>query len=101
MLDALCGRDAVLCDAGVGLGKAYAYLVACVLWQLQRPRTVQRPVVISTASITLQNANLEEYIPFLSDTLIQNRYIADPICSVLRKEKERFVCDVRLLARQK
>lgn len=101
MLDALFGRDVALCDAGVGLGKTYAYLVACVLWQLQRPRPMQQPVVISTVSITLQNAILEEYIPFLSDTLIQNGYILDPICAVLRKGKERFVCDVRLLIRQK
>ena len=101
MLDALFGRDVALCDAGVGLGKTYAYLVAGVLWQLQKPRPMQRPVVISTASITLQNAILEEYIPFLSDILIQNGYIASPICAVLRKGKERFVCDVRLLIRQK
>lgn len=101
MLDTLFGRDVALCDAGVGLGKTYAYLVACVLWQLQRPRQMQRPVVISTASITLQNAILEEYIPFLSDALIQNGYIREPICAVLRKGKERFVCDMRLLIRQK
>lgn len=53
MLDALFGRDVALCDAGVGLGKTYAYLVACVLWQLQRPQQMQRPVVISTASIAV------------------------------------------------
>ena len=101
MLDTLFGRDVALCDAGVGLGKTYAYLVACILWQLQKPHPMQRPVVISTASITLQNAILEEYIPFLSDALIQNGYIREPICAVLRKGKERFVCDVRLLIRQK
>lgn len=101
MLDALFGRDVALCDAGVGLGKTYAYLVACILWQLQKPSPMQRPVVISTASITLQNAILEEYIPFLSDALIQNGYIQAPVCAVLRKGKERFVCDVRLLIRQK
>ncbi|MFQ8629427.1 MAG: hypothetical protein ACLSAR_11805 [Dorea formicigenerans] len=26
-----CGRNIALCDAGVGIGKTYAYLVACVL----------------------------------------------------------------------
>lgn len=87
MLDTLFGRDVALCDAGVGLGKTYAYLVACVLWQLQRPRQMQRPVVISTAGITLQNAILEEYIPFLSDTLIQNGYIREPIwCRAAKRE---------------
>lgn len=101
MLDALFGLDVALCDAGVGLGKTYAYLVACVLWQLQRPRQMQRPVVISTASIALQSAILEEYIPFLSEALIENGYIQKPICAVLRKGKERFACDKRLLIRQK
>ena len=101
MLDALFGRDVALCDAGVGLGKTYAYLVACVLWQLQKPRQMQRPVVISTASVALQSAILAEYIPFLSDILIQSGYIRKPICAVLRKGKERFVCDRRLLIRQK
>ena len=101
MLDALFGRDVALCDAGVGLGKTYAYLVACVLWQLQRPQQMQRPVVISTASIALQSAILKEYIPFLSDVLIQNGYIQKPICAVLRKGKERSACDKRLLIRQK
>lgn len=101
MLDTLFGGNVALCDAGVGLGKTYAYLVACILWQLQKPSPMQRPVVISTASITLQNAILEEYIPFLSDALIQNGYIQAPVCAVLRKGKERFVCDVRLLIRQK
>lgn len=88
MLDALFGQDVALCDA-------------CVLWQLQRPRQMQRPVVISTASVALQSAILEEYIPFLSDVLIQNGYIQKPICAVLRKGKERFACDRRLLIRQK
>lgn len=101
MLDALFGRDVALCDAGVGLGKTYAYLVACVLWQLQKPRQMQRPVVISTASVALQNDILTEYIPFLSEILIQNGYIQKPICAVLRKGKERFACDRRLLIRQK
>ena len=31
MLDTLLGERIALCDAGVGIGKTYAYLVACVL----------------------------------------------------------------------
>ena len=31
MLDNLLERNIALCDAGVGIGKTYAYLVACVL----------------------------------------------------------------------
>ena len=101
MLNALYNKEAALCDAGVGLGKTYAYLAACLLWQSQRPRALWQPVVISTASVALQEAILQEYIPFLSSVLLQYGYIDKPIQAVLRKCKERFVCDLRLLERQR
>ena len=101
MLDALYSKEVALCDAGVGLGKTYAYLVACLLWQSQRPRALWQPVVISTASVALQEAILQEYIPFLSSILLQCGYLSKPIQGVLRKGKERFVCDLRLLERQR
>lgn len=100
MIDALYNKEVALCDAGVGLGKTYAYLLACILWQLQRPRPLRSPVVISTASVALQDAILQEYIPFLSCALIQNGYIDAPIRAVLRKGKERFACDLRLQERR-
>lgn len=100
MLDALYNKEVALCDAGVGLGKTYAYLVACLLWQSQRPRALWEPVVISTASVALQEAILKEYIPFLSHILIQYGYIDEPIQAVLRKGKERFACDARLAERR-
>lgn len=101
MLDALYNKEFALCDAGVGLGKTYAYLAACLLWQSQRPRALWQPVVISTASVALQEAILQEYIPFLSSVLLQYGYFNKPIQAVLRKGKERFVCDLRLLERQR
>ncbi len=101
MLNALYNKEVALCDAGVGLGKTYAYLVACLLWQSQRPRALWQPVVISTASVALQEAILQEYIPFLSSILLQYGYLDAPIQAVLRKGKERFVCDLRLLERQR
>ena len=101
MLDAFYNKDVALCDAGVGLGKTYAYLVAVILWMQQRPLALRRPVVISTASVALQDAILKEYIPFISSALIQNGYIDEPIQTVLRKGKARFVCDLRLLKRQR
>ena len=64
MLDNLLGRNIALCDAGVGIGKTYAYLVACVLMRKYSLLAEgcspyeQRPVVISTSSITLQEAML-------------------------------------------
>ena len=102
MLDNLLGRNIALCDAGVGIGKTYAYLVACVLMRKYSLLAdgyspyEQRPVVISTSSIALQKAILTEYIPFLSRILQENGTIQSPIKAVIRKGKEHFVCDERL-----
>lgn len=105
MLDNLLGRNIALCDAGVGIGKTYAYLVACVLMRKYSLLAEgcspyeQRPVVISTSSIALQKAILTEYIPFLSRILQENGTIQTPIKAVVRKGKEHFVCDERLAQR--
>ena len=55
--------------------------------------------MISTASVALQEAILQEYIPFFL-YIITIRIFDTPIQAVLRKGKERFVCDLRLLERQ-
>ena len=92
MLDALFQNKIILCDAGTGIGKTYAYLTACILLQKFRPATIQ-PVVISTSSVALQDAVMKEYIPFLSQIFLKNRIISEPIRAAVRKGKGRFVCD--------
>ena len=102
MLDTLLGERIALCDAGVGIGKTYAYLVACVLMRkysilMERNRLPkQHPVVVSTSSIALQKAILSEYVPFLSRVLVEQGIIQTPLRAVVRKGKEHFVCDNRL-----
>lgn len=102
MLDALCQQRVALCDAGVGIGKTYAYLAACAVWkkysgfQSYYCSGGQPSVAISTSSITLQDALTKEYIPFLSNILLTHKMIQEPLRSVVRKGKERFVCDNRL-----
>lgn len=105
MTDALLRGRIALCDAGVGIGKTYAYLTACVL---NRKYTAvsgnfsmcdNRPVVISTSSIALQKAIMQEYIPFLSGVLMKSGLIHTPLKAVVRKGKEHFVCDARLEVR--
>ena len=65
MLDTLLGEQIALCDAGVGIGKTYAYLVACVLLRKYSMLTgrgnplEQRPVVVFF-HIALQKAILTE-----------------------------------------
>ena len=39
VLDTLYNKEISLCEAGVGTGKTLAYLVGCILWQMNRPRT--------------------------------------------------------------
>lgn len=97
MLDALFRNKIALCDAGVGIGKTYAYLTACILWR--KYARSPKPVVISTSSIALQNAILGEYLPFLSQVFLENQLIQLPIRGIIRKGKERFVCDERLSQR--
>ena len=102
MLDTLLGERIALCDAGVGIGKTYAYLVACVLMRkysiLMERKSLpkQHPVVVSTSSIALQKAILSEYVPFLSRVLVEQGIIQTPLRAVVRKGKEHFVCDNRL-----
>lgn len=102
MLDTLLEGSIGLCDAGVGIGKTYAYLVACVLMRKyamlsgNRIGYDNRPVVISTSSVALQRAIIEEYIPYLSNILLENGIIHAPLRAIVRKGKEHFVCDNRL-----
>ena len=100
VLDTLYNKEISLCEAGVGIGKTLAYLVACILWQVHRPNQLKMPVVISTSSVALQDAILNEYLPDLSAVLLDEGIVTAPITAVVRKGKERFVCDARLAERQ-
>ena len=99
VLDTLYNKEISLCEAGVGTGKTLAYLVACILWQMNRPERMKLPIVISTSSVALQDAILTEYLPDRSTVLLGEGIIREPITAVVRKGKERFVCDARLAER--
>lgn len=55
MLDNLLRNTISLCDAGVGIGKTYAYLVAGILAR-KYALGISRPIVVSTSSVALQEA---------------------------------------------
>lgn len=104
MLDAFFYKQITLCDAGVGIGKTYAYLAACVVMRkYAMNRTLlsggKWSVVISTSSVALQKAIIGEYIPFLSRILLKAGMIQTPLTACVRKGKERYVCDRRLKRR--
>lgn len=101
MIDAMFLGRISLCDAGVGIGKTHAYLVAGILWQKYCPRGLPQTLTISTSSVALQNAIIKEYLPALSRTLVEDGLLAKPIHTVIRKGRERYVCDWRLMQRLK
>ncbi len=98
MLDTMTSNNIALCDAGVGIGKTFSYLVAGVVLR-KHDGGDNRPIVISTASIALQNAILTEYIPFLSEVLVKEKIIDKSFLAVVRKGKSHYVCDDRYAKR--
>lgn len=100
-LEAMCDGKTILCDAGTGIGKTYAYLIAGILFDQYRQRNGMsaKPMVLSTASIALQGAIHSEYIPFLSRVLLAEEVLKRPIHSVIRKGKGHYVCPKRLRQR--
>lgn len=101
MLDALLDGHIALCDAGTGIGKTYAYLVAGAVFHRFRAAGGQarRPLIISTSSIALQNAVLNDYLPSLSALLMGDGILRQPIRAVIRKGKSHYICDERLKKR--
>ena len=97
MLDAMFDDKIAMSDAGTGVGKTYAYLVAGLVFCHSRrvDGLPFQPVIIATSSIALQNAILREYLPFLSDALADDPHITTPIQAALRKGKSHYVCDKR------
>ncbi len=51
MLEAMQDGGIALCDAGTGIGKTYAYLVAATVFHSLH---LAQPILISTSSIALQ-----------------------------------------------
>ena len=103
MLDAMLNNHIALSDAGTGIGKTYAYLMAgTVFLRCRSARGLAfRPIIISTSSIALQSAIKSEYLPFLSDLMMENGLAERPIRAVIRKGKSHYVCDQRLIRRLK
>ena len=98
MLDAMVEGGIALCDAGTGIGKTYAYLVAGTVYSRFRAACGlgPKPILVSTSSIALQTAARDEYLPLLSGLLTEDGMISQPLQAVIRKGKSHYVCDARL-----
>jgi len=106
-----CGIS--LCEAEIGIGKTHAYIIAAILNSLNNKnfnrirtsysindesyRATKMPTVISTSSIALQKAIAFDYIPEISKILMNHGLIETSMTSVVRKGKEHYVCDKRLV----
>lgn len=111
IFEAIAHRGVSLSEAEVGTGKTHAYLIAAALAKRGRVNdfwlrgyypdqnyaaSAYMPVVISTASIALQNAIVKDYIPEISRILMAHGIIKTPLSCVLRKGKEHYVCERNL-----
>ena len=98
MLNAMIAGGIALCDAGTGIGKTYAYLAAGTVYSHFRAASglEPKPILVSTSSIALQTAARDEYLPLLSELLIEDSMITQPLQAVIRKGKSHYVCDERL-----
>ena len=113
IFEVICRRGITLAESEVGTGKTHAYLVAAFLikrgrlndfWmrghykQQSWAESAHQPVVISTSSIALQKAIVTDYIPELSRILMEHNIIKNPLTAVIRKGKDHYICERRLLA---
>ena len=113
MLEAIGNRTVSLSEAEVGTGKTHAYLIAAALAKRGRVNdfwlrgyypdqsyaaSAYMPVVVSTASIALQNAIVKDYIPEISRILMAHGIIKTPLSCVLRKGREHYICEKNLCA---
>lgn len=82
----------LLVEAGTGTGKSLAYLLPAVLWAVKN----QRPVVISTNTINLQEQLMSKDLPLLE------RSLPERFEAVLLKGRNHYLCRRQLqLLRQR
>jgi Rad3-related DNA helicases len=113
ILETISRRGISLAESEVGTGKTLAYLTAAALAKRGRLNDfwlngiypsqsyVERswlPIVVATSSIALQRAIIHDYIPVLSDILLENGIIRAPLTAIIRKGKEHYLCEKRLHA---
>lgn len=111
ILDTIERRGVTLAEAETGTGKTEGYLIPAIIAKrgrlndernnnlypgMQYADRTRMPIVIATSSIALQRAILTEYIPRLSQILLDGGVITEPLTAVLRKGKEHYLCERNL-----
>jgi len=111
ILSEVAHHGVTLAEAETGTGKTLAYLIAAVIAkrgrlndfhnmslypEMQYADMAKLPIVIATSSIALQRAILTEYIPQLSEMLLESGVIKEPLTAILRKGHGHYVCAKKL-----
>ncbi|MGL5434599.1 MAG: ATP-dependent DNA helicase [Lachnospiraceae bacterium] len=94
MLQTVQENKVALCEAEVGTGKTHAYILAMVVHKLFSGS--RYPVILSTSTLALQKAVVEEYLPQISEILLHHRITDRELTFVVRKGKSHYVCYSRL-----
>ena len=87
-----------MAEAGTGVGKSFAYLLPAVHFALSnKEKSTDRPVVISTATITLQQQLYEKDIPLVASSVEDiSAAGSSKIKAVLMKGRANYICLRRL-----
>ena len=62
-------------DVAVGLGKTHAYIVACIVNRIFAKKSIfskKQAIIITTSSIALQKAIIDDYLPEISKMLVED-----------------------------
>lgn len=94
ILDGLKTNCVSLMEAEVGTGKTHAYIMAVMIHNIFN--NITNTTIISTSTIALQKAIIEEYIPQISRILNKYKILKKPISFVVRKGKSHYACDLKL-----
>jgi Rad3-related DNA helicase len=113
ILQTIARRGVTLAEAETGTGKTHSYLIPAIIAKrgrlndskntslypnMQYAEMSKMPIVIATSSIALQRALLTEYIPQLSQMLLDGGVIKEPLTAILRKGREHYICKKKLRA---
>ena len=113
ILETINRRAVSLAEAEVGTGKSLGYLIPAIIAKRARLNSywnmsfytgtpyvdmMDMPIVVATSSIALQKALITEVIPMLSNILLEAGVINTPIITALRKGREHYLCQYKLLS---
>lgn len=94
MLESIIENKVALCEAEVGTGKTYAYILAVIVYKIIYKDLM--PAMISTSTIALQKAITEQYLPQLSNILLKEHRIERELSFLVRKGKSHYACENRV-----